>query len=623
MRILPLMLLASLLASCGGGSPGDDKPPGPPGPPFAETTATGLAIGTDFRNAAVLGTRVLIPVSETEMGIDLNLDGDQGDRVLQEVDTDGQLNFNLGVATTGPVLASDKHFAFLIVEAAQGGLDLNGDGDSADAVWFVYDPARPAAPGNPFNTMLATSSIGLAGAATTGGFLFLQSEAASSVDLNLDGDTADTIPVAFDGGLYVVSTAAVPPHATGTPLVARAGRVLVASAEQAAAADLNGDGDQIDTTLGYVDFTRGLATFRPIGNAFARAIAGHPYALTDNAAVYFIDEASDNGIDQNNDGDATDAIVAVFDVATGTLESLPSNPLVPSLALAGATSVGIGVGPNRAIVAIDEAGQGNRDMNNDFDTVDFILGWIDTSGAPRTMNITSTPYTLAPQTPVIDGVRGVVAVSEPAMTFFGIDLNADGDTTDSVAYLLDTSAAPGLMINLNLAVATMVVNGDDAMLGVFEPFQGGTDLNGNASISDVVQFYFDLGDQPHTMRGLGIVSNRFTFFRTATDELRIGALLGEGQSPNFEDLNGDGDLLDTGLDLIHLDATRNPPTIVTPTPYFAGTAAAGVAPPIPIGDDVFVFPSQEAALNTDLNGDGDLADTVLCCTRILPPANGE
>ena len=121
------------------------------------------------------------------------------------------------------------------------------------------------------------------------------------------------------------------------------------------------------------------------------------------------------------------------------------------------------------------------------------------------------------------------------------------------------------------------------------------------------------------MRGLGIVSNRFTFIRTATDELRIGALLGEGQSPNFEDLNGDGDLLDTGLDLIHLDATRNPPTIVTPTPYFAGTASVGLTPPISIGDDVILFPSQEAALSTDLNGDGDIADTVLCCTRILPP----
>ena len=618
MRILPVGLLFSVLASCGGGAPGEDKPPGPPGPPFAETTATGLAIGVDFDKAAVLGTLVLVPVSETEMGIDLNGDGDQGDRVIQQVETDGQVNFNLGVATTGPVLASDKHFAFLVVEAAQAGVDLNGDGDTADAVWFVYDPARPPGPANPMNTMVATPSIGLAGAATTGGFLFLQSEGSASVDLNLDGDLADTVPTAFDGGLFVVSTTAVPPHATGTPLVARAGRILVASAEQAAAADLNGDGDQIDRTLGYVDFTTGLAIFRPIGNTFARAIANHPYALTDTAAVYFIDEASDNGIDQNNDGDATDAIVAVFDVATGRLESLPSNPLVPSLALAGATSVGIGVGPNRAIVAIAEAGQGNRDMNNDFDTVDFILGWINTSGAPGTMNITNPPFTLTPQTPVIDGVRGVVAVSESAMTFFGIDLNADGDTTDSVAYLLDTSATPGLMINLNLAVATMAVNGDDAMIGVFEPFQGGTDLNGNAAISDVVQFYFDLGDRPHTMRGLGIVSNRFTFFRTATDELRIGALLGEGQSPNFDDLNGDGDVLDTGLDLIHLDATRNPPTIVTPTPYFAGTAAVGMAPPIAIGDDVLVFPSQEAALNEDLNGDGDMADTVLCCTRILP-----
>ncbi|MHC4973636.1 MAG: hypothetical protein ACYTG3_15025 [Planctomycetota bacterium] len=613
------MLLFLALASCGGGGPGSDKPPGPPGPAFAETTATGLAIATDFEKAAVVGALVLTPVSENEMGTDLNGDGDQTDRVLQQVDTDGQVNFNLGVATTGPILASDQHFAFLIGEAAQGAADLNGDGDTSDAVWFVYDPTRPPGPANPFNTMLATSSIGLIGIGTTGGFVLLQSEASSSVDLNGDGDTLDIIPTAFDGRAFVVSTATIPPHAAGTPLVARNGRVLVAAAEQAATADLNGDGDQTDTTLGYVDFNVGLAVFRPIGNSFARAVANHPYALTDGEAVYFIDEASDAGIDLNNDGDALDAVVAVYSIASGSQERLPFNPAISSLALAGATTVGIGVGPNRAIVAIDEAGQGNLDLNNDFDTVDFILAWIDTAGGPGTMNITSPPYTLAPQTPAIDGVRAVVAVSEPAMTFFGIDLNNDGDTTDAVAYLLDTSAAPGLMINLNLAVATMAVNGDDAMIGVFEPFQGGADLNGNSVVSDVVQFYFDLGDQPHTMRGLGIVSNRFTFFRTAADELRIGALLGEGQSPNFNDLNGDGDVLDTGLDLIHLDATRNPPTIVVPTPYFAGTAAAGLGPPIAIGDDVFLFPSQEAALDTDLNGDGDTTDTVLCCTRILPP----
>jgi hypothetical protein len=619
MRLLPATLLFFALASCGGGGSGTDKPPGPPGPAFAETTATGLAIGTDFNRAAVIGSLVLVPVSENEMGADLNADGDQSDRVLEQVDTDGQVSFNLGVAVTGRILASDQHFAFQIGEAAQGGADLNGDGDTSDAVWFVFDPARPPGPANPFNTMLATSSIGLVGVGTTGGFVLLQSEASSGVDLNNDGDALDIIPTVFDGRAFAVSTVPIPPHAAGTPLVARAGRVLVAAAEQAATADLNGDGDQTDTTLGYVDFNIGIAVYRPIGNAFARAIANHPYALTDGEAVYFIDEASDAGIDLNNDGDAVDAVIAVYGIAAGTQERLPFNPAISSLALAGATSVGIGVGPSRAIVAIDEAGQGNSDLNNDFDTVDFVLAWINTSGAPGTMNITAPPYTLAPQTPVIDGVRGVVAVSEPSMTFFGIDLNADGDTSDSVAYLLDTSATPGLMINLNLAVATMAVNGDDAMIGVFEPFQGGADLNGNSVVSDVVQFYFDLGDQPHTMRGLGIVSNRFTFFRTADDELRIGALLGEGQSPNFDDLNGDGDVLDTGLDLIHIDATRNPPTVVVPTPYFAGTAAAGLAPPIAIGDDVFVFPSREAAIDTDLNGDGDTADTVLCCTRILPP----
>jgi hypothetical protein len=225
-------------------------------------------------------------------------------------------------------------------------------------------------------------------------------------------------------------------------------------------------------------------------------------------------------------------------------------------------------------------------------------------------------------TPVIDGTRGIVVVSEAAMTFFGIDLNADGDTLDSVAYLLDTNVPPGFMINLNLAVATVALNGEDALLGVFEPFQGAADLNGNAIVGDIVQFYFDVGDQPHSMRGLGVVANGLNFFRIATDELRIAALMPEGQSPNFQDLNGDGDENDTGLELITLDASRNPPTVVQPTPFGAGTASSGTAPPLRLGDDVFVYPTAEAMHGADLNGDGDMLDTVLCRTRILPPNGG-
>ena len=205
------------------------------------------------------------------------------------------------------------------------------------------------------------------------------------------------------------------------------------------------------------------------------------------------------------------------------------------------------------------------------------------------------------------------------MTFFGIDLNADGDTQDSVAYLLDTSVAPGLMINLNFAVATTKLNQGDMFLGVFEPFQGGIDFNGNGIINDVVQFYFDIGDSPHTMRGLGVVTAAFTLDRTAAGEVRVAARMQEGQSPNFGDLNGDGDLSDVGLVLISIDATANPPVTVSPTPFFAGTAAAGSAPPIRIDDGTFVFPTAEAMDLTDYNGDGDMLDTVLRYTRIRPP----
>ena len=75
------------------------------------------------------------------------------------------------------------------------------------------------------------------------------------------------------------------------------------------------------------------------------------------------------------------------------------------------------------------------------------------------------------------------------------------------------------------------------------------------------------------------------------------------------------------LKLVAINPSRNPPALISPTPFFAGTAAlgAGSTPPLQCGADVFLFPTSEAMANIDLNGDGDKIDTVLSYTTILPP----
>jgi len=612
-----LVALAAFLPACGGGGGGgddDDGGGGGPPPAFADSFETGLALAANFQNAAVVARRIAAPVSEPEMGADLNGDGDTLDDVLHLVDTDTNTNVNHGLAVIGPVLASDRHFAFLVSEGAQG-LDLNGDGDVNDAVWHVLDPGLPSGAGNPLNTGIATGGTGLPGVGVRGGFLLLQSEAAQGADLNQDGDAIDTIGALFDGAAFGVTglTGAIAP---ATPLPARNARVAFTLGEAFGSVDLNQDGDMTDLVLGFADFTLSPPTLGRPGAPGARAIANHPYALTDDGLAYFIDEASDGMTDLNTDGDAADAILAVFEITGGTGEATPIAPgLLPVVALAGEPAFGIAAGRHHVLVGVSESDNGQNDFNGDGDTADAVIGWIDTRvGRTGTLNVdTSLPLGTFPNT--IDGARGIFGVSEADRGPFDVrDLNDDGDETDVVAFVVDTTT--NTFTNLGLAVARVTLNRDDALLGVSEAAQGGIDRNGDGQPNDLVESYVNLADPALTEHRLGFSAIALRHFRFSPTEVRVAGLFAEGSSANFGDLNGDGDLLDRGVELIVLNPVADPAGPVAPTPFFAGTASLGNDRPLSVGTDVFAFPCAEISVAQDLNGDGDAFDTVLHFVRI-------
>jgi hypothetical protein len=62
-----------------------------------------FAIAAGFRDAAVVGTHVVVAVSEAESRLDLNADGDQNDQVAQEVDVATGAVVNLRVAVSGAI----------------------------------------------------------------------------------------------------------------------------------------------------------------------------------------------------------------------------------------------------------------------------------------------------------------------------------------------------------------------------------------------------------------------------------------------------------------------------------------------------------------------------------------
>lgn len=613
-------LFPLLVGACTGGSSGDPGPGDPPPPQveFATTVNTGLAVGGSFDKVAAVDRWIMVPVSERDMGEDRNGDGDTNDHVVAVVNTETEEVVNLGLATVSPTVSSKATFAFLVNEGAQAATDLNGDGDFIDAVWFVYDPSRPIDFNNPINTGASTGSPGLPGIGTRGGFVLLQSELARGIDLNGDGDLLDNTAAVYQEAVLSIVPVATITHAPGTPMVERNGRVLVPTSEALASTDFNRDGDSFDTVLSYVDFNSSFPLVRAVGGVFPRAVGSNAYQLTDTAAVYLISEGSEGGIDLNGDGDSLDAIVAVFDIAGGTGEHLAMSSQVPSFGLAARASIGIGASGNRAVLALDETSQGNTDMNGDLDSFDAVVGWIDTVTAPGTMHI--EPLAVANLPLLVSGTRALVAVNEKSSgAIVGVDQNGDGDTSDNVAFMVDMPVPGTGSTNLGFATTTMTLTGTDALIGVPEAGHFGGDLNGNGIATDVVQIYFDISDTPPTARSLGIVANAASVFRVSGIEVRLAALIPEGQSGTFNDLNGDGDNTDRGVVLLGLDPSGAPPPLLPGTPFFAGTGAFFIAPPLRIRDNVFAFPSAEDMLRADLNGDLDTLDTVLHFVRYQQP----
>jgi len=104
----------------------------------ASTAGSWTNVGKAADAIAVSGSLVAFTVPESAQGVDLDGDGDQGDRVLHLYDAATATLINTGRAVDEFVLG-DQLVAFRVNEAAQHYTDLNQDGDTADSVLQVYD----------------------------------------------------------------------------------------------------------------------------------------------------------------------------------------------------------------------------------------------------------------------------------------------------------------------------------------------------------------------------------------------------------------------------------------------------------------------------------------------------
>ncbi len=226
---------------------------------------------------------------------DLNGDGDTLDAVVHVADGRSEVSLNLGLAASTvcrttmvppfvecqpvePVVARTVA-AFLVDEAAQGGLDLNGDGDAQDAVLYVYDGqsrqliTTALAVAHGVGRDVSSFTFPIAPVVTEKLVVFLVSEAESGgVDLNGDTDTVDAVLHLVDLKTAAMvnlakAAATIPgPFGSGNPVPPSVNgqkvTLTVGESEQGGE-DLNGDGEA-DNQVTYV-VQRLLSGSDPIG----------------------------------------------------------------------------------------------------------------------------------------------------------------------------------------------------------------------------------------------------------------------------------------------------------------------------------------------------------------------
>jgi len=146
---------------------------------------------------------------------------------------------------------SGDYLIFRTQEASEGATDLNGDGDAVDTVAQIYDLATQTLTSTDLDAEHYEVAGNLIGIAT-------RESAQGNVDQNGDGDTADTTLNVYDTSLGLPGAVTAIPVAVPSYTVFRqsfaVGASFIAYRDGESAdglTDLNGDGDTKDFVIGY------------------------------------------------------------------------------------------------------------------------------------------------------------------------------------------------------------------------------------------------------------------------------------------------------------------------------------------------------------------------------------
>ena len=529
-------------------------------------------------DASFFHGRLVYSLRESFAKRDLNGDGDQADSVVQLEDPSTGEVTNLGLAgSRGKFSGADK---FTIdVREAQQGKDLNADGDLEDTVLHLHDvPSETTT-----NLKLVVGQYDAHKQSERFG-VYLVHEGFQGRDLNGDG-AVHQVHVIVDlatGEMQIMPFLFQWQWISGSWFVGLA----VESPPNADPQDLNGDGDAAD----HLKYVRDLST--GLGRILEFADPGNrwPYPISGHWLVLEVPEKEQGGEDLNGDGDTEDTIIVVHDLATDT---------TLDLRLAGRFQ---GIFGDWLAFQVSEA-SGGKDLNGDGDTSDIVLHVHDLSrGKTTNVGIAGDILGLQLCRDYQDLASAEcrqqswmpLSVSEGAQ---GKDLNGDGDSSDQVLHVYDV--LQDRTTNLGLTGAPRLVDSRYMTIAVREATQG-SDLNGDGDLDDDTAHIYD--------HASGAVTNLRLAAPWITPFERHVSLLVLEEKQGNQDLNGDGDPLDSVFHIHGLDSGR--------------TTNLGLAGFIhPLFDEWFQIAVLEGAQGgKDLDGDGRADDQV---THFVDFASGK
>ena len=522
--------------------------------PLVTPGNTGLAGSVDDLS----GRRLLLSLSEAQVGADLNGDGDTADGVphLEQLGPAPDATLPLAGSFFGP--RYDDRWALASVNEFFHGSDVNGDGDVVDQVLFTLDVRTGAL----VNTGLTAFGV------VVDGTLVMGVREQSGVDLNGDGDTDDALlhvrdlssgitvnlglpvwgvfPLQADGDrVHFVVDELAGGDVDGDGVLERLAYVydvpsataqrvsdtglfipvfvvddvhVLAVAEGALNMDVNGDGNTFGTAIVLVDLVTGAETITDVvfllGASFFRG----------EGSVYVNFRLA--GTDPN-------IIPHRIDLATGASEQLPQLPLGDQFQHRTPVSDG-------RIAALRVA-ETTADLNGDGDTDDLVLHTVDTA----TGAVTNHGFAVVIES--LDVVDGVVAALVSEADHFGVDRNADGDTDDGTPVIIEL--ASGRVTELPVAAqrtrpSSETVLRSLVLFDVVEGADGARDANGDGDADDTVLHAYDL-----RRRQLVPLGAHEGWARA--EGRRVTLSVSEAAS-GLGDLNGDGDAEDHVVHVVDL-----------------------------------------------------------------------